>query len=217
MITNEEQLRALYDAPTERALLKQQVDLDRYCLRFIALSPLCILSTAGSDGALLDASPRGGKPGFVKAPDKNTLLLPDAGGNNRLDSLSNLLRDPRIGLLFLVPGFDETLRVNGTARLRDEAHYTALFRSDSARTRLVIEVSVQEAYLHCAKALMRSRLWSPQAQVARTAMPSMNQMVHAQVGLQAPAEAQEVMVARYAHQIAQEQGPAQLGEASEAR
>ncbi|MET1117230.1 MAG: MSMEG_1061 family FMN-dependent PPOX-type flavoprotein [Comamonas sp.] len=208
MITNEEQLRALYDAPAERALLKQQVDLDRYCLRFIALSPLCIVSTAGAAGSLLDASPRGGLPGFVKAPDKNTLLLPDAGGNNRLDSLSNLLHDPRIGLLFLVPGFDETLRVNGTARLRDEAHYTALFRSENARARLVIEVNVQEAYLHCAKALMRARLWKPEAQVPRTAMPSLNQMIQAQMGLQAPAEPQEVMVARYAHQIAREQGPA---------
>jgi PPOX class probable FMN-dependent enzyme len=207
LITNEEQLRALYDAPAERALLKQQVDLDRYCLRFIALSPLCIVSTAGAPGALLDASPRGGPPGFVKAPDKHTLLLPDASGNNRLDSLSNLVRDPRIGLLFLVPGFDETLRVNGTARLRDEAHYTALFRTENARTRLVIEVDVQEAYLHCAKALMRARLWQPEAQVPRTTMPGLNQMIQAQMGLQAPAEPHEVMVARYAHQIAREQGP----------
>ncbi len=211
MITTEEQLRALYDAPAERALLKQQVDLDRFCLRFIALSPLCILSTGGAQGALLDASPRGGRPGFVKAPDKNCLLLPDAGGNNRLDSLSNLLHDPRIGLLFIIPGFDETLRVNGTAQLRDEPHYTALFRSETARTKLVIEVKVQEAYLHCAKALMRARLWEPAAQVPRTAMPSMNQIVQAQLGLQAAAESQEMMVARYAQQIAQEQGGGMLG------
>ena len=211
MITNEEQLRTLYEAPAERALLKQQVDLDRYCLRFLSLSPLCIVSTAGPTGALLDASPRGGRPGFVKAPDKHTLLLPDVGGNNRLDSMSNLLHDPRIGLLFLIPGFDETLRVNGRARLRDEAHYTALFRSETGRTRLVIEVNVQEAYLHCAKALMRARLWEPTAQVARTVMPSMNQIVHAQLGLKATAEPQEEMVARYAHQIAQEQGGAVLG------
>lgn len=213
MITNEEQLRALYEAPAERALLKQQVDLDRYCLRFLSLSPLCIVSTAGPSGALLDASPRGGRPGFVKAPDKNTLLLPDVGGNNRLDSMSNLLHDARIGLLFLIPGFDETLRVNGTARLRDEAHYTALFRADNPRIRLVIEVTVHEAYLHCAKAFMRARLWKAEAQVPRSAMPGMNQMVHAQVGLKAPAEPHEVMVARYAHQIAQEQG-VQPGEAT---
>jgi len=120
MITSEEQLRSLYAMPAERALLKQQVDLDRHCLRFIALSPLCIVATGGGAGAMMDASPRGGKPGFIKAPDNQTLLIPDSGGNNRLDSFSNLIADPRIGLLFMVPGFDETLRVNGVAKLRDE-------------------------------------------------------------------------------------------------
>ncbi|MEG2049374.1 MAG: pyridoxamine 5'-phosphate oxidase family protein, partial [Comamonas sp.] len=156
MITSEEQLRQLYAMPAERALLKQQVDLDRHCLRFIALSPFCVVSTGGGAGSLMDASPRGGAPGFVKAPDPRTLMIPDAGGNNRLDSLSNLLRDPRIGLLFMVPGINETLRVNGTAKLRDEGHYTALFAGPHFHPKLVIEVQVQEAYLHCAKALMRS-------------------------------------------------------------
>ena len=99
MITSEEQLRSLYAMPAERALLKQQVDLDRHCLRFIALSPLCIVATGGGAGAMMDASPRGGKPGFIKAPDNQTLLIPDSGGNNRLDSFSNLIADPRIGLI----------------------------------------------------------------------------------------------------------------------
>ncbi len=206
MITSEEQLRALYDAPAERALLKQQTDLDPYCLRFIALSPLCVLATGGSAGALLDASPRGGAPGFVKAADRHTLLVPDAGGNNRLDSLSNLLHDPRIGLLFLVPGVDETLRVNGTARLRDEAHYTALFAQPHFRPKLVIEVQVQEAYLHCAKALMRSRLWSDEARQPRSVLPSLNQMIHAQTGLKSTPEPQDTMVGRYRAQIEREQG-----------
>ncbi|WP_027014244.1 MSMEG_1061 family FMN-dependent PPOX-type flavoprotein [Comamonas composti] len=206
MITSQEQLRSLYAMPAERALLKQQIDLDRYCLRFIALSPLCIVATGGGQDSLMDASPRGGLPGFVKAPDNQTLLIPDASGNNRLDSLSNLVDDPRIGLLFLVPGIDETLRINGRACLRDEPHYTALFASESFRPRLVIEVQVREAYLHCAKALMRSRVWKPQAQVQRSVMPSMNQMIHAQIGLTAAPEAQETMVARYQAQIAGEQG-----------
>lgn len=209
MITSEAQLRELYAMPAERALLKQQTDLDGYCQRFVALSPFCVLATGGGAGQLQDASPRGGAPGFVKAPDRHTLLIPDAGGNNRLDSLSNLIQDPRIGLLFLVPGFDETLRVNGTARLRDEPHYTVLFAAAHTRPKLVIEVQVQEAYLHCAKALMRSRLWQAEAQVPRATMPSLNQMIHAQLGLKAVPEPQDVMVARYAHQIAQEQaGPA---------
>ena len=205
MITSREQLQQLYAEPAERALLKQQCELDRYCLRFIALSPFLVMATGGGQGALCDASPRGGKPGFVKAPDGNTLLIPDAGGNNRLDSLSNLIDDPRLGLLFFVPGFDETLRVNGTAQLRDEAHYTALFASDHFRPKLVIEVNVQEAYLHCAKALMRSRLWSAEAQVARNVMPSLNQIIHAQMGLTTEPEAQALMVARYNALIAAEQ------------
>lgn len=205
MITSREQLQQLYAAPAERALLKQQWELDRYCLRFIALSPFVVMATGGSNGALLDASPRGGKPGFVKAPDSNTLLIPDAGGNNRLDSLCNLVDDPRLGLLFFVPGFDETLRVNGRAQLRDEAHYTALFASDHFRPKLVIEVNVEEAYLHCAKALMRSRLWSAETQVSRNVMPSLNQIIQSQMGITTEPEAQELMVARYNALIAAEQ------------
>lgn len=211
MITSEEQLRQLYAMPAERALLKQQVDLDRHCLRFIALSPFCVIATGGNAGSLMDASPRGGAPGFVKAPDPRTLMIPDAGGNNRLDSLSNLLRDPRIGLLFMVPGINETLRVNGTATLRDEGHYTALFAGPHFHPKLVIEVQVQEAYLHCAKALMRSRLWQAEAQVARTVLPTMNQMIHAQIGMAAPTETQEQMEHRYKVQIAAEQPGGSIG------
>lgn len=211
MITSEEQLRQLYAMPAERALLKQQVDLDRHCLRFIALSPFCVIATGGNAGSLMDASPRGGAPGFVKAPDPRTLMIPDAGGNNRLDSLSNLLRDPRVGLLFMVPGINETLRVNGTAKLRDEGHYTALFAGPHFHPKLVIEVQVQEAYLHCAKALMRSRLWQAEAQVARTVLPTMNQMIHAQIGMAAPTETQEQMEHRYRVQIAAEQPGGSIG------
>lgn len=206
MITSLEQLQQLYAPPAERALLKQQLELDRYCLRFIALSPLLVMATGGASGTLLDASPRGGQPGFVKAPDAQTLLIPDAGGNNRLDSLSNLLQDPRVGLLFFVPGFDETLRVNGKARLRDEAHYTALFAAENFRPKLVIEIEVHEAYLHCAKALMRSRLWNAEAQVPRNVMPSLNQMIQSQLGMTTAPESQELMVNRYSAQIAAEQG-----------
>lgn len=211
MITSEAQLRELYAMPAERALLKQQVDLDRHCLRFITLSPFCVLSTGGGAGSMMDASPRGGAPGFVKAPDARTLLIPDAGGNNRLDSLSNLIHDPRIGLLFMVPGILETLRVNGTAKLRDEGHYTALFAGPHFHPKLVIEVQVQEAYLHCSKSLMRSRLWQAEAQVPRTVLPSLNQMIHAQIGLAPPTETQEQMEHRYRVQIGAEQPGGSIG------
>ena len=210
MITTHEQLRALYAAPGERAVRKQQAQLDAHCQRFIALSPFCVLASGGGTGALLDASPRGGAPGFVKSPDAHTLLLPDAGGNNRLDTLSNLLDDPRIGLVFLIPGVDETLRVNGTARLREEALYTDFFTAERQRPKLVIEVRVAEAYLHCPKALMRSRLWSADAQVERAVLPTLGQMIHDQMGLDTEPESQVAMLQRYRAQMAQEQ---QLGDA----
>ena len=210
MITTHEQLRALYAAPGERAVRKQQAQLDAHCQRFIALSPFCVLASWGVAGALLDASPRGGTPGFVKAPDAHTLLLPDAVGNNRLDTLGNLLDDPRIGLVFLIPGVDETLRVNGTARLRDEAIYTDFFIAERQRPKLVIEVRVAEVYLHCPKALMRSRLWSADAQVDRAVLPTLGQMIHDQMGLDTEPESQVAMLQRYRAQMAQEQ---QLGDA----
>ena len=210
MIESTEQLRALYAQPAERALAKQLNHLDAHCQRFIALSPFCVLASGGGTGALLDASPRGGAPGFVKSPDAHTLLLPDAGGNNRLDTLSNLLDDPRIGLVFLIPGVDETLRVNGTARLREEALYTDFFTAERQRPKLVIEVRVAEAYLHCPKALMRSRLWSADAQVDRAVLPTLGQMIHDQMGLATEPESQVAMLQRYRAQMAQEQ---QLGDA----
>lgn len=204
MITGEDQLRQLYAMPAERALRKQQAALDAHCQRFIALSPLCVLATGGAAGALMDASPRGGAPGFVHVHDAQTLWIPDAGGNNRLDSLSNLLHDPRIGLVFMVPGVNETLRINGTARLRDEPAWTGHFAGAHFTPKLVIEVQVCEAYLHCAKALMRSRLWQAEAQVERSVLPSMNQMIHAQIGLDTPPESQAAMEQRYQQQIAAE-------------
>ena len=206
MITTLAQLRSIYAQPAERAVRKQLTHLDVHCQRFIALSPLCVLATGGVDAGLLDASPRGGPPGFVKVLDGVHLLLPDAGGNNRLDSISNLLDDPRVGLLFLVPGVDETLRVNGVARLRDEPDYINRFAGERQVPKLVIEVEVREAYLHCAKALMRSKLWSTEAQVPRSALPTLNQIIHDQIGQAATPESQTDMLARYQQQIAQEQG-----------
>ncbi len=207
MITSLEQLRARYAQPADRAVRKQLDHLDAHCQKLIALSPLCVLATAGAQGAMLDASPRGGPPGFVKVLDAHRLLLPDAGGNNRLDSLENLLTDPRVALLFVVPGVDESLRVNGVARLRDEDEFIAPFEGERQRPKLVIEIDVREAYLHCAKAVMRSRLWQADAQVERAVLPSLNQMIHDQIGALDSPEAQEAMVQRYRQLIAEEQGP----------
>ena len=166
-----DELRALYAQPGERALLKQLPRLDRHCRRFIGLSPFLVISTSGADGRL-DASPRGGAPGFVKATPEGDLLIPDSPGNNRLDSLQNILANPEVGLLFLIPGFDETLRVNGRAVLsRDDADLDAC-RDERRMPKVAIRVAVHEAYIHCAKAFMRSRLWDPDALADRSLMPT---------------------------------------------
>ena len=144
-----------------------------------------------------DASPRGGDPGFVKAPDSATLLIPDAPGNNRLDTLENIIGSSRIGLLFLIPGVDETLRVNGKARLCDDPEMLRGLANEKRTPKLVIEVKVEDVYLHCAKALMRSKLWSADSKVERAVLPTMGQMLNDQTGIQAPAETREQMVERY--------------------
>ena len=196
MIDSKEKLRDTYPPAKERSVKKQLSHLDRHCLRFVSLSPFVVLSSGTLEGGF-DASPRGGEPGFVKAPDGATLLIPDSPGNNRLDTLENIIANGRIGLLFLIPGVDETLRVNGRARLQDEISLIEKFKNEKRTPRLVIEVKVEDAYLHCAKALMRSKLWDPASKIDRTVLPSMGQMMHEQIGLQTPGETQEQMVERY--------------------
>lgn len=184
-----EQLRARYKEPGARAVKKQLARLDEHCRRFIELSPFVVV--ASSSGAALDCSPRGGAPGFVTVVDDVTLRIPDSAGNNRLDSLANIITTGRIGLLFLIPGIDETLRVNGAARLFATA--------EGPRT--VIEVTVEEAYLHCAKALMRSRLWADESRQPRSVLPPMGKMISDQTGDGGPVETQEQMVARYTRDL----------------
>jgi len=189
-------LRALYRDPSERALRKQLDHLDIHCRRFVALSPFLVIASTDAAGRV-DASPRGGDPGFVKVADDRTLLIPDSPGNNRLDSLQNLLDRPGVGLFFMVPGVDETLRVNGVATLRTDEALLELCTSERRRPPLVIAVTVQEAYLHCAKALMRSKLWDASAKQARAVLPSMNQMLKDQIGLEGEPESDAAMRERY--------------------
>jgi len=194
-VRSTDELRTRYRQPGERARRKQLDQLDPHCRRFVELSPFAVLATAGPDG-LADATPRGGEPGFCHVLDEHTLLLPDRPGNNRLDSLSNLITRPGVGLLFLIPGVDETLRVNGTAELRDDEELVARFEVDGRRPKTVIAVTVHEAYLHCGKALMRARLWDPASAVERSTLPSLGEMLRDQLGL-GEAESQEQMVERY--------------------
>ena len=195
-ITSLDALRTLYKRPKERSVKKQLTALDSFCSHYISLSPLIILSTSDIDGRQ-DASPRGGRPGFVQVKDAHTLLIPDWPGNNRLDTLENIVSTGRIGLMFMIPGFDEVLRVNGRAELNTDPYLLALCPEDKKQPKLVIVVGIEDAYLHCAKALMRARLWHAESLVPRTTMPTMGQMLKIQTASSEPAETREEMLERY--------------------
>ena len=191
-----ESLRNLYAQPQPRAVRKEIPTLDRHCRDYIALSPFLILSTSDRDHNL-DASPRGGDPGFVKVTDDGCLLIPDAPGNNRLDSFENIVATGKVGLLFLIPGFDETLRVNGNAVLSTDAGDIATCTTEKRAPKMIVRVSVTAAYLHCAKAFLRSKLWQESARVDRSVLPSAGRMISDQTGLFVPPETKEDMERRY--------------------
>ncbi len=200
LIQSIEQLRTLYASPKERAVKKQLPALDKHCRQFIALSPFVVLGSQGADDAL-DASPRGGAPGFVKVTDAGQLLIPDSPGNNRLDTLENVIHTGRVGMLFLIPGIDETLRVNGHAKLTTETELLKRCTSELKPPKLVIQVDVTQAYLHCAKAFMRSKLWDRSTQIDRTRLPTMGEMIGEQTGMSGPPETQAEMLERYKNDL----------------
>jgi len=195
-----EQLRERYPAPKERAVKKQLDFLDRHCKNYIALSPFVVLSSLGLDGQL-DASPRGGAPGFVKVLDSTHLLIPDSPGNNRLDTLENIIHAGRIGLLFVIPGMDETLRVNGRAHLSIDPTDIACCTTEVRAPKLVIHVAVQQAYLHCAKAFMRSKLWDISSQIDRACLPTIVDMINEQAAIEGIFETHEEIMLRYKNEL----------------
>ncbi len=195
-IENKEQLRTLYGPPGGRALKKVMPTLDGHARNFLAKSPFGVISTIDAQGHM-DTSPRGGKPGFVQVLDEQTILIPDAKGNKLLDSLHNILETGRIASLFMIPGMDETLRVNGRASLSENPDYLALFQEEKNPPKTCIVLNVEEVFLHCAKALMRAKLWDPASQMERTDLPTMGQMLKDQIGGSEDVESQEEMVKRY--------------------
>ena len=187
VIEDETALRALYGEPGRLALLKEMDHLDENCRRFVELSPFLCLATFGADGRA-DNSPRGDAPGFVEVADRKTLLLPDRPGNNRIDSLGNIVHRPEVGLLFFIPGFTETLRVNGRAKLSKAPDLLARFEVDGRLPRLVVIVTVDEAFLQCSKALIRSKLWEEEAKVDRKTLPTLGRMIADVVDAKASAD-----------------------------
>ena len=179
-ITNDSELRTAYREPNERAHQKVLDRLDKHCRDFIALSPLCNISSLGSDG-LQDTSPRGDPPGFVATPDDKTLLIPDRPGNNQVDSLQNVISNPQVGLLFLVPGMNETLRVSGRAAIVTADEVLAPFSVRGRPPLSALKVTVEEAFLHCGRSLIRSRLWDPEAQIDRASFPTYGQVLADQI------------------------------------
>lgn len=199
-ITNEQELRELYGWPKGRAQDKVLTSLEKHAKNFIAHAPFFVLSTHNQSGQS-DASPRGGHPGFVKIVDDTTLLIPDAKGNNRVDSLINIVETSSIGCLFLIPGIDETLRINGKAQLRVDKEYLDLFSAEQNPPKTCILIEIEEVFLHCAKALMRSKLWQNTYQAKRPDFPTMGTMLNDQLGTPAPTESQEEMVKRYQNDL----------------
>ena len=191
-----EQLRQIYKPALGRSVEKELDHLDPHCKKFITLAPFVAVGTQGVDG-LGDVAPRGEYPAVAKALDDRTVLIPDRPGNNRLDNYTNILENPKVSLLFLIPGVNETLRINGTGEIRDDAELLEMFTIGGKLPITVLQVTVHEAYLHCAKALMRSKLWSPDAIVERSVLPSMGQMIKDQTNSKDPVESQEAMEARY--------------------
>jgi PPOX class probable FMN-dependent enzyme len=179
-------LRDLYAPPIERARLKTLHQLDRHCRRYLELSPFLCLGTVGPEG--IDVSPRGDQPGFVRVLDDQTLAIPDWPGNNRLDSLTNLVTDQRVGILFLIPGVQETLRVNGSATITTDPAIRSLWSVNGKGPKSALVVTVNEAFLHCGKALIRSKLWESDFRVDRSQLPTYGCMLKDHTGIAQSAE-----------------------------
>jgi uncharacterized protein len=193
-------LKSIYPDPTPRVIAKARPELDAHARKFIEMSPFCVLATSGADGSV-DASPRGGHPGFIRVAGPNALLMPDRAGNNRIDSFKNIVEGSGfVHLIFFVPGIDETLRVGGRGRLSAEPELLAAMKEFGRPPRAVLRIDVQEAYFHCGKALMRARLWSKDTQVERAVFPSISQVIHEQTKL-GEAESQAAVEARYKTQL----------------
>jgi PPOX class probable FMN-dependent enzyme len=200
-ITSVEQLRTVMSQPSEPALRKEMSRLDEHSRWFIERAPFVFVATANALGQC-DVSPKGDAPGFVKVLDDETLVMPDRPGNNRADSISNILENPHVGMIFVVPGADWTLRVNGRAEIVRDAAVLKRCAVGGKVPALGIAVHVEEAYMHCPKCILRSKLWDPETQIAPEDLPSFAVMSRDQAGYQqVPAEIVEKMLTEDAQHL----------------
>ena len=199
-VRSEAELRALFPQPTHNSWRKQIDRLDEHCHDLIAASPIVFVATANADGRC-DVSPRGGPPGWVRALDEHRLLLPEGKGNNRLDSLSNLLQNPWIGLLFVIPGRNETLRVNGRATITTDPELLASVPLRGRVPTAAIGVEAEEVFTHCGKAFIRSELWDPETWPDRDGLPSPAEVLRAHTGSATVEEAQARLDESYSQRL----------------
>ncbi|MDQ4061011.1 MAG: pyridoxamine 5'-phosphate oxidase family protein [Pseudomonadota bacterium] len=179
-LTSKDAVRAHYGQPGELARRKQLAALDQHARAFIALSPFLVIASADAAGRA-DATPRGDAPGFVAVMDNSTLLIPDRRGNNRVDTMLNIAENPHVGLLFLVPGIDETLRVNGTAWITTDVSRLAPLAAQGKTPAAGLLVRIEEVFFHCGKALIRSQLWDVERQVERRSFPTLGRIIADQI------------------------------------
>ena len=177
LIRTQEELDALYGEPVPASLAKEIDYISDHYRAYIDKSPFVVIATVGSEG--LDCSPRGDPPGFVRVVDRKTVMIPDRRGNNRIDGLRNLVRDPRISLLFLVPGVGSTLRINGRAEITNDPELCASFAMQGKPPKTVLVVTAERVYFQCPKALVRSRLWNPEAQIKPSELPTVGEILQA--------------------------------------
>lgn len=197
-ITSKEELRARYGETSERARLKEMRALDHHARNFIAHSPFVLIGSQDAEGHA-DVTPKGDKPGFVAVLDDATIVIPDRPGNNRLDTWENLLSNPAVGLLFMIPGMNETLRINGKGRLTADAALRERFAVDGKLPITVLVVTVEACYMHCAKAFMRSQLWKPETWPDRSTLPTLGQILADQIAInQSGAEVDKSLAEAYA-------------------
>jgi len=187
-VTSRGELRALYRQPGDNAVRKEMRALDHHAKGFLKRSPFVLIGSSDGNGNA-DVTPKGDRPGFVAVLDDTTIAIPDRPGNNRLDTLENIVANPAVGLIFLIPGMDETLRINGEARITVDQGLRETLAAEGKLPATVIVVAIKAVYMHCAKAFMRSQLWRPESWPERASLPTLGQILKDQLALSESADA----------------------------